>query len=199
METEGDASAGPGVAADGASVGAGTPMPVSGEALGLERFRSIKIVHAGEILLVTEDGAMVRRADGTDVALAFLPEMTAPYMPVAGDRWMVYEDGYQSISPREAFVAGYVLDDGAEDAAGPSEATVTGAAHGRLVQGAAVIDNGDGTHSLQMMGTDGALTESEPIAAGHQVLLDLELEVIGLWSRASERIRAAVMPADTEG
>jgi hypothetical protein len=35
--------------------------------------------------------------------------MTARYTPKVGDYWVVYDgDGYQSISPHEAFLAGYV-------------------------------------------------------------------------------------------
>lgn len=36
------------------------------------------------------------------------PDVFARYTPVAGDFFVVYEDGYQSISPRKAFVEGYV-------------------------------------------------------------------------------------------
>jgi hypothetical protein len=37
--------------------------------------------------------------------------MTVRYTPVAGDFWIVYPDGYQSLSPRKAFVEGYVRAD----------------------------------------------------------------------------------------
>lgn len=34
-------------------------------------------------------------------------EVVARYMPVAGDFYVVYADGYKSFSPRKAFIEGY--------------------------------------------------------------------------------------------
>jgi hypothetical protein len=35
------------------------------------------------------------------------PAMFRRYTPVPGDRYMVYEDGYKSFSPKKAFEDGY--------------------------------------------------------------------------------------------
>ncbi len=77
---------------------------------GLQTYRCIKTVQAGEIIKVLPGGCYVKEADGATTFLrSYTPNMTARYTPVAGDFWVVYEDGYQSISPRAAFEAGYVL------------------------------------------------------------------------------------------
>lgn len=75
---------------------------------GLTQFQSIKTVLAGEIALVRPDGCMVRDADGTEVFRRAPDGMYDRYEPSAGDFWLIYEDGYQSISPRESFMAGYL-------------------------------------------------------------------------------------------
>lgn len=75
---------------------------------GLGLYQSIKIVKAGEITDVVPCGCCVRDADGTIVLRIFEEGMTARYQPVAGDWWVVYDDGYQSISPKAAFGSGYV-------------------------------------------------------------------------------------------
>ena len=77
--------------------------------VGLQIYQSIKQVRAGEITEVVEAGCYVLEADGTKVLREFEPGMTARYMPKAGDFWVIYAgDDYQSISPRAAFLAGYV-------------------------------------------------------------------------------------------
>ena len=76
---------------------------------GLARFQPIKQVSAGEIVELVEAGAYVREADGTSVLRIFPKNITPLYQPKVGDFWVVYDgDGYQSVSPREAFLAGYV-------------------------------------------------------------------------------------------
>lgn len=75
---------------------------------GLTEYQSIKKIHAGRILRVFEDGCIVEMADGNGARFLFEPAMTARYMPVEGDYWVVYDDGYQSISPKHAFEPGYV-------------------------------------------------------------------------------------------
>ena len=75
---------------------------------GLQQFQSIKRVLAGEITEIVEAGCYVREADGTAILRLFPPNMTSRYTPAVGDYWVVYEDGYQSLSPRAAFLAGYV-------------------------------------------------------------------------------------------
>lgn len=77
---------------------------------GLKQYRSVKIVHAGEITEVVEAGCYVRQADGSvAVLMEYQPDMTTRYTPVVGDFWVVYApDGYSSISPRQQFIDGYV-------------------------------------------------------------------------------------------
>lgn len=75
----------------------------------LAQFRSIKRVKAGEITEVLRFGCYVRNADGSVLMRSYPPNMTARYTPVVGDYWVIYDDdGYQSISPKAAFEAGYV-------------------------------------------------------------------------------------------
>ena len=76
---------------------------------GLARFQSIKQVFAGEITEIVDAGAYVCEANGTSVLRIYPPNFTVRYQPKVGDFWVVYDgDGYQSVSPREAFLAGYV-------------------------------------------------------------------------------------------
>jgi hypothetical protein len=79
---------------------------------GLADYQSVKRVTAGEITEVVSAGCYVKTATGDGVLLTFQPNMTARYQPVVGDFWVVYEDGYQAISPREAFLGGYVVLEG---------------------------------------------------------------------------------------
>lgn len=74
---------------------------------GLQFYRAHKEVQAGEITEVEPDGCYVRNADGAAILRIFPESMTARYVPVPGDFWIVYRDGYQSISPRAEFLAGY--------------------------------------------------------------------------------------------
>lgn len=83
------------------------PAPESAPTEGMAAFKSNKRVLAGEITEVTVAGCYVKNADGEAVFRAFEPNMTARYAPVPGDWWIVYEDGYQALSPRDAFVKGY--------------------------------------------------------------------------------------------
>lgn len=76
---------------------------------GLGQYQSIKRVLAGEVTEVVEAGCYVRDLDGTSILRIYDPGMTARYTPVVGDWWVVYDDGYQSISPASAFSGGYVL------------------------------------------------------------------------------------------
>lgn len=79
------------------------------EHTGLQQYQSIKRVLAGEITEVVPAGCYVREADGTGVLRLYPENMTARYTPVVGDFWVVYPgDGYSSISPRKAFLDGYI-------------------------------------------------------------------------------------------
>lgn len=72
-------------------------------------YQSEKRVLAGRITEVVPAGCYVENDGGeTGILRIYQPGMTARYTPVVGDFWVVYEDGYQSISPRAAFEAGYV-------------------------------------------------------------------------------------------
>jgi hypothetical protein len=58
---------------------------------------------------VVPAGCYVLDANGTTSILRiYWPKMTERYTPVVGDFWVVYSDGYQSISPKHAFREGYV-------------------------------------------------------------------------------------------
>lgn len=82
----------------------------------LTRYKSIKEVRAGEITEVVAAGCYVQSSDPSQTVLRiFEPNMTARYEPKVGDFWIVYPDGYQAISPRRAFLEGYVGMNAAED------------------------------------------------------------------------------------
>jgi len=74
---------------------------------GLEQFQSVKTVRAGRITEVVPSGCYVLEADGTKVLRTFSPGMTARFAPAPGDYWVVYEGGYESLSPRLPFLQGY--------------------------------------------------------------------------------------------
>lgn len=77
---------------------------------GLVRYQSIKRVPAGKITEVCETGCYVENADGTTVLRLYDQSMTARYTPVVGDWWIIYTDGYQSLSPAAMFQEGYTRD-----------------------------------------------------------------------------------------
>lgn len=74
---------------------------------GMTAFQCVKNVLAGEITEVVSAGCYVRRHDGSSVLRLYEPKMTERYTPVVGDFWVIYSDGYQSISPRKPFIEGY--------------------------------------------------------------------------------------------
>jgi hypothetical protein len=77
---------------------------------GLAQFQSIKTVLAGEITEVTAAGCYVKEADGSSLLRTFEEGMTVRYQPKVGDYWIIYQpDGYQSLSPKAVFEAGYVV------------------------------------------------------------------------------------------
>ena len=81
----------------------------------MPRYVSHKKVWALEIEVVAPqneivNGALVRMLIFRDVGYApeTVPaEMFARYIPVPGDFYVVYADGYKSFSPRKAFLEGY--------------------------------------------------------------------------------------------
>lgn len=80
--------------------------------MNLAKYRSHKVVAAGRVI-GTDPGApgalalLVEQADGSSVSVECDLKMFARYVPVPGDYYVVYEDGYASISPQKAFEDGY--------------------------------------------------------------------------------------------
>jgi hypothetical protein len=77
-------------------------------------YRCHKLVRALEIAEITQGprtGELTFRiADAGFAPVTVERGMTARYFPVPGDFYVVYEpDGYESISPRKAFLDGYTL------------------------------------------------------------------------------------------
>jgi hypothetical protein len=72
----------------------------------LPRWQSHKIVHAAKIAGVNGD-QIILDVDGETHSVTAAPNMFVRYMPVPGDFYVVYEDGFASISPRQAFEEGY--------------------------------------------------------------------------------------------
>lgn len=76
---------------------------------GMLQYQSIKRVLAGKITEVVPAGCYVQDANGDSILRLYEDGMTARYQPVVGDYWVVYDDGYQSLSPKAAFDTGYTL------------------------------------------------------------------------------------------
>lgn len=124
----------------------------------LQQFQSMKVVRAGEIVEVVAAGCYVRGADGSHVFRQYLPNMTARFTPSVGDFWVVYEgDGYESLSPREAFVTGYQPLLSAEDAA-TDTASATNAAQDAHITALAHAMQSGVAHVIQA----GLSNEAEP-------------------------------------
>lgn len=77
------------------------------------KYISHKTVDAFEIIKVEHiDGALRFVLDGrAPLELVGYDKMIARYEPKVGDYFIVYADGYQSFSPRAAFLDGYKLID----------------------------------------------------------------------------------------
>ena len=98
----------------------------------LGRYQSIKRVSAGKIVDIAHyDDAprgirslVIEASDGERMGFdpTKQPGIFARYTPVVGDRLVVYEDGYASISPAAAFESGY-LPEAVPAAAPPSSGT----------------------------------------------------------------------------
>ena len=78
----------------------------------MPRYQSHKFVWALEIDTITNDvdaaGAkMLTFRDKGYAKMRASLEMFSRYVPVPGDYYVVYADGYKSFSPRKAFVEGY--------------------------------------------------------------------------------------------
>lgn len=82
------------------------------DAAKMPRYKSHKEVYALKIgndpIEVLPDGSVVLPiADGGFAPVTVKAEVVSRYMPMAGDYYVVYDDGYQSISPGKAFEDGY--------------------------------------------------------------------------------------------
>lgn len=75
---------------------------------GLAPYQSVKRVVAGQITEVVPAGCYVRDANGASHLRLYETNMTARFRPKVGDYWIVYPDGYQALSPKEAFEGGYM-------------------------------------------------------------------------------------------
>ena len=73
----------------------------------MPRYQSVKKVWALEVKRI--DGNTVYFMDAARfMPKDFAPEVFARYRPEQGDFMVQYEDGYWSVSPRAAFLSGYV-------------------------------------------------------------------------------------------
>lgn len=76
---------------------------------GMLQYQWVKRVLAGKITEVVPAGCYVQDANGDSILRLYEDGMTARYQPVVGDYWVVYDDGYQFLSPKAAFDTGYTL------------------------------------------------------------------------------------------
>lgn len=74
-------------------------------AIQMPRYQSFKKVWALEIDSV--DGLKMTFRDKGYAPIEVKPEVFSRYTPIPGDYYVVYNDGYKSISPRQAFLEGY--------------------------------------------------------------------------------------------
>lgn len=77
----------------------------------LPKWQSHKVVRAVKIIQIFHDNTMELDVvdPGTNLCACVAPadKMFARYRPVPGDYYVVYDDGFASISPRAAFEEGY--------------------------------------------------------------------------------------------
>jgi len=93
-----------------------TEEVAAGPAVEMPRYVSHKKVWALEIEDVSDRGEQSEDRQLSFRDLGYGPivapgEMFARYVPVAGDFYVVYADGYKSFSPRQAFLEGYTRED----------------------------------------------------------------------------------------
>lgn len=85
---------------------------IGGASAEMPRYRSHKEVWALQIgdagLTINEDGSVTLPISDPGFApVTVSKDVVQRYMPVAGDFYVVYADGYKSISPAKAFREGY--------------------------------------------------------------------------------------------
>jgi hypothetical protein len=71
----------------------------------MPRYISHKRVWALELKDITD--FLLHFKDEGYASIPVEPEMFSRYTPVPGDFYVVYADGYESFSPRQAFLEGY--------------------------------------------------------------------------------------------
>lgn len=91
-----------------------TNDPQTGVGAGIEMPRYIchKTVHAlrigdGTVQVHPDGSATFPVGDGGYAPITLTKEITARHWPQPGDYYVVYADGYKSVSPRRAFEEGY--------------------------------------------------------------------------------------------
>jgi hypothetical protein len=77
----------------------------TGASMEMPRYKSHKQIWALEI--ATVDGHHLTFRDKGYAPILCADEMFSRYVPVPGDYYVQYEDGYKSFSPRKAFQDGY--------------------------------------------------------------------------------------------
>jgi hypothetical protein len=77
----------------------------TGASMEMPRYKSHKQIWALEINTV--DGHSLTFRDKGYAPITCADEMFSRYVPVPGDYYVQYEDGYKSFSPRKAFLEGY--------------------------------------------------------------------------------------------
>lgn len=85
----------------------------TGALMEMPRYRSHKQVWALKIASV--NGFKLAFAEAGYAPITVDPVMFARYTPVMGDYYVVYDDGYKSISPAKAFEEGYTRIDRATE------------------------------------------------------------------------------------
>lgn len=71
------------------------------------------LIRAGRIIQVYEHACYVQeRNNSIRVLCTYAEGMTARRMPEAGDYWVIFQDGYQTIIPKKSFEDAYTLYDG---------------------------------------------------------------------------------------
>jgi len=73
----------------------------------LPRWQSHKIVRAAKIKKIEGMRLDLDIGEGKSHMVIAAAGMFARYQPIVGDYYVVYDDGYASISPQQAFEAGY--------------------------------------------------------------------------------------------
>lgn len=78
----------------------------------MPQYQSHKKVWALQILSVEEN--IIHFMNSIYAPREVDPKIFSRYIPVSGDYFVVYEDGYESISPKKVFEEGYALISGKE-------------------------------------------------------------------------------------